>query len=179
MRGLYLPYKGLWRETSSVELFRLIYFPQNSSSLLVFLQHTVKPSQRCCFIFSSGNTILQANKYNWQFLNILSKSSFSFQVIFPNPISHITFSAPRWYSSSLIKCFLCCPVASLYVFNLNPSLINPGSKYLSCARCSSLHPSSCQYLPANETSASPATGDPCLSHWNWIGLYCCQISIPN
>lgn len=83
--GLYLPYKGLWRETSSVEFFKLIYFPQNSSSLLVFLQHTVKFSQRCCFIFSPGNTILQANKYNWQFLNILSKALSHFKSSFLIP----------------------------------------------------------------------------------------------
>lgn len=112
--------------------------------------------------FFSGNTILQANRYNWQFLNVLSKSSFSFQVIFLNPVSHITFSALCWYPSSVIKCFLCCPLASLYVFNLNPFLINPGSKYLSCVCCSSLHLSSCQYLSANETSASRVTGDLCL-----------------
>lgn len=118
--GLYLPHKGLWRETSSGWSI--------SSPLLAFLQHTVKPSQRCCFIFfPSGNTTLQASKYNWQFPNTLPKSPFSFQAIFPNPISHITFSAPRRHSSSLIKCSLCCPAASLCVFNPNPSLTIPNT----------------------------------------------------
>lgn len=97
-----------------------------------------------------------------KFLIYCSKALFSFQPILLNPISHIKFSALCWYSSSIIRSFLCCPLTIQHIFNLKTFPINPISKYLSQVCCSSPHLTSCQYLSANETSGSWVTGDLCL-----------------